>query len=229
MIQDNVTPKAAIFDMDGLMLDTEAPVIPLWIEAAKNSGWEIDDSVPIASIGRDENSMKELFDEKYGDGFPYNTVLQEVLRLLKLEREKNSIRRKPGLIELLDHLKQLNIPMGVATSTFKHIAVRNLTDTGIIHYFSALTFGDEVSRGKPAPDIFLLAAERLGRDPSECVGFEDSDAGLRALAAAGIRSVFIKDIAEPSPEALSTIWRRYGNLAEAIPLFDTPVPEAVSQ
>ncbi|MDR0877174.1 MAG: HAD family hydrolase, partial [Treponema sp.] len=85
--------------------------------------------------------------------------------------------------------------------------------------FSVITCGDEVAHGKPAPDIFLLAAGRLGQEPAACIGFEDSTAGLRALAAAGVRSVFIKDLLEPPHEVLATVWRRCNDLEEAAELF----------
>jgi beta-phosphoglucomutase-like phosphatase (HAD superfamily) len=82
-----------------------------------------------------------------------------------------------------------------------------------------MVFGDEVQRGKPAPDIFLLAAERLGKNPRRCVGFEDSPAGLQSLHSAGIPSVFVQDLVEPPPAIIATVWRRCGDLAEAAALF----------
>ena len=85
--------------------------------------------------------------------------------------------------------------------------------------FSAFALGDEVVNGKPAPDIFLLAAKRLGKQPDSCVGFEDSPAGLWGLHCAGIRSVLVKDLLEPEPEILATVWRRCVDLAEAAKLF----------
>jgi beta-phosphoglucomutase-like phosphatase (HAD superfamily) len=94
-----------------------------------------------------------------------------------------------------------------------------LGKAGIVERFSAFAFGDEVANGKPAPDIYLLAASRLGAAPRACVGFEDSPAGLRSLAAAGIRSVFVKDVVEPPPEVLAGVWRQCGDLAEAVDLF----------
>jgi len=94
-----------------------------------------------------------------------------------------------------------------------------LDKAGILNQFAAITDGDEVANGKPAPDIFLLAAKKLGQDPGACVGFEDSPAGLQALHAAGIRSVYIKDIIEVPPEIMATVWREYHDLSEAAELF----------
>jgi beta-phosphoglucomutase-like phosphatase (HAD superfamily) len=107
----------------------------------------------------------------------------------------------------------------VATSTARERALQKLDRAGILHYFKEAAFGDEVPKGKPEPDIFLLAARRLHKAPADCVGFEDSPAGLRSLAAAGIRSVFVKDVIEPEPGVLSLVWRRFESLDQAIPLF----------
>jgi beta-phosphoglucomutase-like phosphatase (HAD superfamily) len=97
--------------------------------------------------------------------------------------------------------------------------MQKLAKAGIQKYFQAAAFGDEVTKGKPEPDIFLLAAQRLKIVPADCVGFEDSPAGLLSLSAAGIRSIFINDIFEPGPDILSLVWRRFESLDQAIPLF----------
>jgi HAD superfamily hydrolase (TIGR01509 family) len=121
---------------------------------------------------------------------------------------------------LLDHLAALGIPLAVGTSSRRNSALWKLQKAGIADRFTYIVGGDDVKNGKPAPDIFLKAAELLEVPCSSCVGFEDSAAGLMALAAAGIRSVFVKDIIEPPREVLATVWRRFENLAEAVTLFN---------
>ncbi len=120
---------------------------------------------------------------------------------------------------LLDRLRAANIPLGVATSTRSIRAVDLLEKAGIFDRFKAITCGEEITNGKPAPDIFLLAAKKLGQLPCNCVGFEDSTAGLRGLHAAGIRSVFIKDVLSPPEDVLAAVWRRCNDLSEAAALF----------
>ncbi|MDR2258511.1 MAG: HAD family hydrolase, partial [Treponema sp.] len=156
---------------------------------------------------------------EYGPDFPYDEYRREAVRLIREAAEERGIPRRPGLLPLLDHLDRLAIPFAVATSTDRETAVWKLTKAGIRDRFSALACGDEVQYGKPAPDIFLLAAERLGKSPAECTGFEDSPAGLMALQAAGIPPVFIKDLLEPPAEVLAGVWRRYDSLDQAIELF----------
>ena len=212
-------PAAAIFDVDGLMLDTERPLIPLWIQAGKAFGRDIEPDLVIRTIGLNSNDIHALCIRELGDDFPHAEFWEALSRLVDIEFNKG-IAHRPGLIELLDHLAALKIPLAVGTSARRNAALWKLEKAGIADRFAHIVCGDEVKNGKPAPDIFLKAAEKLGILPCCCVGFEDSPAGLQALANARIPSVFIKDIIEPPTEILSTVWRRFENLSEAIPLFN---------
>jgi HAD superfamily hydrolase (TIGR01509 family) len=219
MTEEPFKPQGVLFDMDGLMLDTERPCIPAWIEAAKKYNWVIDDTVPRALVGLDGRNARRFFRENYGEVFPYDPVHDEMVRLMEQYEAEHGVGLRPGLLVLLDHLASLGLPLAVATSTRRERAVKKLEKAGLLPYFTALACGDEVSRGKPEPDIFLLAARRIGIAGNACIGFEDSPAGIRSLAAAGIRAVFVKDIVEPPPEVLALVWRRLETLAEAVPLF----------
>jgi HAD superfamily hydrolase (TIGR01509 family) len=219
MSEAGFRPQGALFDMDGLMLDTERPCITAWMEAAKNCNWSIDETIPYAVVGRDSRTSRRLFLEKYGKAFPYDDIQKEAGRLMDQYEAENGVVLKPGLLFLLDRLTALGLPLGVATSTYRKPALAKLEQAGILCYFKAAACGDEVGKGKPEPDIFLLAAERIGIKAENCAGFEDSPAGLRSLFAAGIRSVFVKDLIEPPPEVLALVWRRFERLDEAMPLF----------
>ena len=219
MIKSEFIPEAAIFDMDGLMLDTERPCISAWIAAGKKLGIKIEEKVPLSAIGRDRDAIRRIFKEALGEDLPFDELKAEMWRLVNIQVEKEGLKHRPGLITILDHLKSQGIPIAVATSTHRERAEKRLDFAGIRDRFGILVGGDEIENGKPEPDIFLLAAKKLGKDPSVCVGFEDSPAGLRSLAAAGIRSVFIKDLVEPPPEVLATVWKRFETLAYAVELF----------
>jgi HAD superfamily hydrolase (TIGR01509 family) len=211
-------PTAVIFDMDGLMLDTERLTIPLWDEAGKKFGYRIPYDTVIKMVGISSQNARDVLFREYGDDFPYEKIRDEFRLFCKREYEKG-IPHKKGLLFLLDRLTAAKIPFGVATSTRRETAMENLEKAGILEKFAAITGGDEVANGKPAPDIFLLAAKKLAAPPSACAGFEDSPAGLKALHAAGIRSVFIRDLIDPPPEILETVWRTCGDLSEAAELF----------
>ncbi|WP_461258005.1 HAD family hydrolase [Treponema sp. R80B11-R83G3] len=212
-------PSAVIFDMDGLMFDTENLTIPLWEVAGKPFGYNITYNIVLRMVGISAEKARLVMYEEFGTDFPYDTIRGEFRRLVQEEVDKNGVPLKPGLMYLLDRLSAVKIPFALATSSRTATATNMLSKAGIIDRFTALTCGEEVTNGKPAPDIFLLAAEKLGQPPGVCVGFEDSPPGLLGLHAAGIRSIFIKDLIEPPPEILATVWHRCNDLKEAAELF----------
>ncbi len=218
-LEKTFRPSAVIFDMDGLMFDTENLTIPLWDIAGKPFGYNITYDIVLRMVGISAEKARLVMYEEFGTNFPYDTIRIEFRRLVQEEVDKNGVPLKPGLIYLLDRLSAAKIPFGVATSSRTATATNMLSKAGIIDRFAAITCGEEVTNGKPAPDIFLLAAKKLGHPPSTCVGFEDSPPGLLGLHTAGIRSIFIKDLIEPSPEVLATVWHRCNDLTEAVALF----------
>jgi HAD superfamily hydrolase (TIGR01509 family) len=211
--------RGVILDMDGLMLDTERMETDLYVTISREMGWPTAEEFLRTTIGLSEDSAEAVYRAEFGAAYPYREIWRKVREGLAETAEHRGIPHRPGLAAFLDRLTALEIPAAVATSSVREMALWKLEKGGIAGRFAALACGDEVEWGKPAPDIFLLAARRLGLEPADCIGFEDSPAGLRGLAAAGIRAVFIKDLAEPPPEVLRTIWRRYGDLAEAAELF----------
>jgi HAD superfamily hydrolase (TIGR01509 family) len=216
---DTFRPQAVLLDMDGLMLDTERPTIGLWPLAGRDFNVDIQQEIVMQIIGLNEDSIRALFLKTYGEEFPYEKLRDAERHLAKNKFEQEGIALRPGLLHLLNCLAERKIPYAVATSTNRESAMWKLERTGIKERFSVLVCGDEVKHGKPAPDIFLAAASKLGIPPGNCAGFEDSGPGLLALHAAGIPSVFIRDMARPSPEALTTVWRHYPSLAEAVEIF----------
>jgi len=215
---ENFRPKGAIFDIDGLMLDTEKIQIPLWTDAGKLLGYDIKKETVLDAVGKTGDDVRRLCIRDLGADFPYEDFKAALNTAASLEMGKG-IAVKSGLSVLLDTILAANIPFAVATSNRRRWALWKLEKAGIADRFSVMVCGDEVAKKKPAPDVFLAAADKLGLSPSECAGFEDSISGLQSLNAAGMPSVFIKDMVEPPEDLLSTVWRRYNNLAEAAVLF----------
>jgi HAD superfamily hydrolase (TIGR01509 family) len=212
-------PQAVLLDMDGLMLDTERPTVGLWPVAGRDFNVDIPQELIMQIVGLNQGSIRALFLKTYGEEFPYEK-LRDAQRLLARQKfEREGIALRPGLLQLLDCLAERKIPYAVASSTNREGVLWKLELTGIKERFPVLVCGDEVKNGKPAPDIFLTAASKLGVPPINCIGFEDSGPGLLALKAADIPSVFVQDLVQPPPEALATVWRQFPSLAEAVDIF----------
>ncbi|HVF65427.1 MAG TPA: HAD family phosphatase [Casimicrobiaceae bacterium] len=187
-------PQAVIFDMDGLMLDTEPLAARAWTDAANACGIPFDKAVTTRLIGRTFVDCRALILDHHGSNYPVDQLMNGwgVAYDALVEREGVAVKR--GLVELLDWLEAAAIDKAVATSTRRERACRKLENAGVLHRFSAIAGGDEVEHGKPAPDLFLLAAERLAVAPAECLVLEDSPAGLTAAHRAGMHAIGVPDL-----------------------------------
>lgn len=196
-------PAAVIFDMDGLMLDTEPLAARAWVDAARDLGVAFDASINHRLIGRNFPDCRTIIGEHHGAGYPVDELMGAWHGAYDAIVQREGIAFKPGLPELLDWLDEARIPKAVATSTRRARAQAKLELTGILARFAALVGGDEVARGKPAPDIFVEAARRLGVSPSACMVLEDSEPGMRGALAAGMTPVMVPDLLPPSPALLA--------------------------
>lgn len=193
-------PAAVVFDMDGLMLDTEPLAARAWCDAASAAGIEFDTSVTHRLIGRTFSDCRTLIAERHGTEYPVDTLMAGWHSAYDAIVEREGVAVKAGLVELLDWLEASNIERAVATSTRRARAQDKLSRAGLLDRFSTVVGGDEVSRGKPEPDIFLLAAQRLARSARECLVLEDSMAGFRAAIRAGMSVIVVPDLAAPIVE-----------------------------
>jgi len=178
-------PHAVIFDMDGLMLDTERLAPRAWSDAATAVGVDFDLALIVPMVGRNFRDCATLIVDRHGPDFPTADLMRAWHVAYDAIVEREGIALKPGLLALLDWLEAEGIPKAVATSTRRDRAQAKLAQTALLPRFVALIGGDEVANGKPAPDIFLAAAERLGEDAAGCLVLEDSEPGVRAALAAG--------------------------------------------
>jgi HAD superfamily hydrolase (TIGR01509 family) len=190
---------AVIFDMDGLIFDTERLIRCAVQEAARSLGFEISDAFFGTMIGVPGPECRELIRRRLGPSFP----LSEYLAAFRSESSRllsRGIPIKPGAAELLGHLRDMRMPLGLATSSGREEAERHLRHSDLRRYFDVVVTRNDVRRGKPHPDPFLKAADQLGVAPCRCLVLEDSHHGIRAAAAAGCVPVMVPDLLDATDE-----------------------------
>lgn len=190
--------KGAIFDQDGLMFDTEAIFSLAWAQAAERLNVTLPDGFRTAVSGSSGEGMRQIIRQWVPKADP--DALMKLTYQISYDIQSRTLPEKPGLHEILDFFQSRGIKMAVASSSHREPIERNLERSGVRPYFDAVISGEDVSRGKPNPDAFLLAASRIGLDPSDCYVFEDSFNGVRAGHAAGCFTVMIPDLLAPDRE-----------------------------
>ena len=196
-------PAAVIFDMDGLMLDTESLAARAWEHAAAKTKVEFSAVLCRRMIGRNGASCRELLAQHYGRAFPIERLMDAWNEAYTTLVQTEGVAVKTGLAELLDLLEAMNIPKAVATSSGHVGATAKLERASLLHRFPVLVGGDQVAHGKPAPDIFLAAAARLRISPHDCIVLEDSEPGVAAAWAAGMTPIMVPDLHQPSDELMA--------------------------
>lgn len=190
---------AVVFDMDGLLLDTETVYRAAMIEAGTVFGVEFTGATYASLVGKTTPEGVVMLQALYGESFPvrayYERVWSDVEDLLAAET-----RLKAGVVEILDYLDDLGLPRGIATSNGMPSVEKYLGRFDLLHRFNAVVAHQDVTRHKPNPDPYLLAAQRIGVDPAHCLALEDSHPGVRAAHAAGMMTVMVPDILDPNEE-----------------------------
>jgi HAD superfamily hydrolase (TIGR01509 family) len=192
--------QAFIFDMDGLLLDTEGVYKRSWTEAARQLGFDLTDQIYLMLIGISVADAEKRLVEVFGSRFPIDEFRRDAKSRYEAIVETEGIPLKPGVREILEWARHKNIPCAVATSTLSDEGRVRLAKHGVLKEFRVLIGRDMVSRGKPHPDLFLSAAKALGIDPSHSLVFEDAHTGVRAAKAANMQVLLIPDMLPSTPE-----------------------------
>jgi len=205
---------AVIFDMDGLMLDTESIAQVAWVRAAKDYGYHFPDQVFRGVVGRSLPDVQRYIYDNLGADFPFDDVYHQKQAYVEESVAKDGLPLKPGLLELLDFLNKLSLKKAVASSSPLSAITHNLALVGLDGCFETLVGGDQIQHGKPAPDIFLEAARKLGVPPAACLVLEDSNAGVKSAHTAGMKPVMVPDLIPPTEETQSLAYRIVPSLFE---------------
>lgn len=190
--------KAAIFDMDGLILDSERTVLFCWEKIGEKYGFKDIVTYGISVIGKNKKATIDEFERVYGEpGGRYEKELREIYNGLA---EKGLVPLKPHALELLASMKNAGMKLAIASSSTREEVTSQMKVLGALPYFDTCVCGDQVTRSKPDPEIFLLACDALGVKPEEAIGLEDSFNGVRACKASGLYTVMVPDIIQPDDE-----------------------------
>lgn len=212
--------RCVIFDMDGLMFDTERLYVRALEEyVAPVTCVAFPRENVLRTLGMNHADFERSFPALFGTAITSERCTALVTEWMTREMLANGVPVKPGLYTLLDALKAQGIGIALATGTSRHIALEYLRRTNTLSYFDAFAFGDQVVHGKPDPEIFLLACRRLGGDPKTTAVFEDSVNGLQAARAGGFFTVCVPDLIDPVPQLDFKPDAVLRTLDEAIPLF----------
>ena len=208
-----------LFDMDGLVLDSERLYTRFWREAAETFGYHMtfEQSLGMRSLGKKYG--QPYLTSLFGPGVDYTELRNRRIELMEAYINVHGIAPKPGIYELMDFLNRNQIPAAITSSSPTENIRRHLKNAELLHRFDALCSGHTVPNGKPAPDIYLLGAESLGLDPRNCLALEDSPTGIRAAHAAGCLPVMIPDLDQPGPETETLLYARADSLTDIIPLI----------
>ncbi|MCK4752675.1 MAG: HAD family phosphatase [Planctomycetes bacterium] len=210
---------AAIFDLDGLVLDTETMSHSAWKRAVADFGFDLADDLYQKIIGLSIMDIEKVFSDAFGENFPLQQITECRCQYMKEHINEHGVDIKPGLIELLDFLDEIKLPKAVATSSIRELAILKLTATNLIDRFDVLVCGDQIKNGKPAPDIFLKAAEMLEAPPQKCLAFEDSNNGLLAADNAGMTTIVVPDFVKPSGKTVNLARKVFSSIDQAIPFI----------
>ncbi len=217
---DNKESIGAVFDMDGVLIDTEKLYVRFWRQSAADFGYNMTEEhvFGIRSLARKfaNARLKNIF----GEDFPCVQIREHRTELMDAYIAEHGIEPKKGLFTMLDHLRYMGIKTAVATATPVERAKKMLDKIGALPYFDAVVGGDMIRCGKPEPDIYLAAAAELGLPPENCAAFEDSPNGIRSAYSAGCRAVMIPDLTPPDEDILPMLSAVYDSLDEAVSFFE---------
>ena len=218
-MKDSITVEAILFDMDGLVLDTEKLYTRFWQEAANALGYPMtkEQALGMRSLNRGAGLAK--MQSYFGESVDYDAIRGKRIEMMDAFVEKEGVTLKPGIHELLGYLKENGIKTAIATSSPIERTVLYLTSVGLEKSFDELVSGYMVEKGKPEPDIYLYAAKKLGVKPQECMVLEDSPAGIMAAYRAGCLPVMIPDQDEPDAETKKLLYALAENLTAVIALL----------
>lgn len=206
--------NAIIFDMDGVIFDTERVYMNIWIKVYAKHGYEMTRDIYKTFIGRDRMSVIVILHNIYGQDFPAEEMFKKCDLKLKEAIDNGQVPVKSGALEILDYLKKQNYKLALATSSSKNKLEMQLKIHNLKNIFDDIVCADDVTKSKPDPEIFLIAAQKLCAKTEECIVIEDSPAGIEAAYNAGISALHVEDLVPANEEIIKHSDEQFKNLFE---------------
>ena len=205
--------QGVIFDMDGTLFDTESLFQREWSRIAGERGITLPENFKYEICGTSGEPMNRIIEKYYH--VSEGSAIQSLCKRRVTESLKERVPEKRGCRKILAFFKEKGYRLSIGSSSASPLIRSNLTCTGLLPFFDALASGEEVEKGKPAPDIFLLAAKKMGVPPENCFVFEDSPNDIRATYAAGMKPVLVPDLMPVTDEIEKMCFQIFDDLEEA--------------
>lgn len=197
---DFIMIKAVIFDMDGVLIDTEKYYYTCWQQAAREAGFDFKGEHALMLRSCDARVAEKMMKDIFGPEFDYYAIRERRRELVAETLLQYGLEMKPEVKEILFLLRKKGIKTAVATATPIERTMEHLESLGIASLFDSIVSAKQVEHGKPAPDVYLYACKQIGMKPEECIAVEDSPNGIKSAYTAGCKPVMVPDLTGPDEE-----------------------------
>jgi HAD superfamily hydrolase (TIGR01509 family) len=211
---------AVIFDMDGVLIDTEKHYNAAWCQAATEAGFPFTREHALLLRSCEAKEGEKLMQGIFGPSFDYYAIRERRRELVRERLAQYGLEKKPGVEETLRFLRAKGIKTAVATATALDITKSHLTTIGVYDLFDSIVSAKNVAHGKPEPDVYLYACEQIGERPQDCMAVEDSPNGIMAAYRAGLRTVMVPDLTQPDEELTKYLYACVNSLSDLCELVD---------
>lgn len=217
--------RTVVFDMDGVLIDSERLILKGWETIAAQKGIPDIVSTFMKCVGTNSGETEAIFKEAYGLDFPYQKYKTLVSEIFQGEIKRNGLPMKPGVYELFDFLKNRKFRIGLASSTREYHVKNQMEMAGLLHYFDVLVCGDMVSHSKPHPEIYETACRLLSAPAGDCIAIEDSFNGIRSAYSAGMKPIMVPDLLPPDENLQKLLYGKFDSLFKVRDFLNTQLVE----
>lgn len=212
--------KAVIFDMDGVLLDTEKHYYAGWCQAATEAGFAFTGEHALMLRSCDARLASKMMQDIFGSSFDYYKIRERRREIVAERIAAYGLLEKPGIHEILGFLRAQGMKSAVATATGIELTTQHLQSIGVYDLFDRIVSAKQVANGKPAPDVYLYACEQIGENPADCIAVEDSPNGILSAYRAGCKPVMVPDLTQPDEALWKYLYAKADTLTDIIKIIE---------